>query len=119
EAAAALAEYAHGLGLDAAAVDLSGGLPSGADLVVNTIPGGAAATLAFDQSLARATLLEIAYDPWPSPLVERWAGPVVSGLDMLLHQAVAQVRIFVAGDPHEALPDEPGILAAMRAALTG
>ncbi|HWL02776.1 MAG TPA: shikimate dehydrogenase [Microbacteriaceae bacterium] len=117
EAAGALADYARGLALEAVAVDLARGIPTGADLVVNTIPGGAAAGFAFDESLTRTTLLEIAYDPWPSPLVERWAGPVVSGLDMLLHQAVAQVRIFVMGDPHEALPGEPGVLAAMRAVL--
>jgi shikimate dehydrogenase len=36
---------------------------------------------------------------------------------MLLHQAVIQVRIFVSGDPHLELPDEPQVIAAMRAAL--
>lgn len=118
DAAAALADYARDLDLTATAADLLGALPAGADLVVNTIPGEAAADLALDESLTRTVLLEIAYDPWPSPLVARWVGPVVSGLDMLLHQAVAQVRVFVTGDPHEVLPDESAVLAAMRAGLT-
>lgn len=117
DAARALADYATGLGLTSEPADLLATLPTSVDLVVNTVPGGAAATLAFDQELAQRTLLEIAYDPWPSPLVARWIGPVVSGLDMLLHQAVAQVRIFTTGDPHTALPDEPAVLAAMRSAL--
>ena len=42
---------------------------------------------------------------------------MVSGLEMLLHQAVAQVRIFVSGSPLEVLPDEASVLAAMRAAV--
>lgn len=117
EAAEDLAGYARRLELAAETAGLADPLPAGADLVVNTIPGGVAGRLAFCDPLTRSPLLEIAYDPWPSPLASRWAGPVVSGLDMLLHQAVAQVRIFVTGDPHEPLPAEAGILAAMRAAL--
>lgn len=117
DAARELADYSTNLGLEAKPVELEAMLPSDVDLVVNTIPGGAAATLAFDDTLAERPLLEIAYDPWPSPLAARWAAPVVSGLEMLLHQAVAQVRIFTTGGPHETLPDEPAVLAAMRNVL--
>jgi shikimate dehydrogenase len=63
-------------------------------------------------------LFDVAYDPWPSPLAQLW-GPgatVISGIDMLLRQAVAQIRIFVAGDPDVELPDEESVLRAMRAA---
>jgi len=115
-AAADLASYAETLGAVGESRRLDEALPSDVDLVVNTIPGGAAADIAFDARLTERALFEIAYDPWPSPLVSRWSGPVVSGLDMLVHQALAQVRIFVTGDPHEALPDEERVLAAMRAA---
>jgi len=117
-AAGALADYARGLGLAASKADLAAPLAGSADLVVNTIPGGAAAELELDEALTVRALFEIAYDPWPSPLVARWSGPVVSGLDMLLHQAVAQVRTFVTGDPHVTLAEEPAILAAMRTALS-
>lgn len=50
----------------------------------------------------------------PSP-----GGPVVcSGLDLLVHQAVVQVRLFTGRAEDEPLPDETAILAAMRAAAT-
>lgn len=117
EAAESLAAYARGLGMQASTADVAERLVGGADLVVNTIPGGAAGAIAFDPALTRRPLLEVAYDPWPSPLVDRWAGLVVSGLDMLLHQALAQVRAFRTGDPHEPLPDEAAVLAAMREAV--
>jgi shikimate dehydrogenase len=42
---------------------------------------------------------------------------VLSGLAMLVHQALLQVRIFVAGDALEPLPDEDRVLAAMLAAV--
>ncbi|WP_236720084.1 hypothetical protein [Rathayibacter sp. VKM Ac-2630] len=90
-------------------------------LVVSTLPGGASGALAVpDAVVAASTLFDVAYSPWPSPLAVRWraeGSPVVSGLGMLLHQALVQVRIFVAGDPAVPLPREDEVLAAMRAAL--
>jgi shikimate dehydrogenase len=65
-------------------------------------------------------LLDVAYAPWPSRLAERWTaagGAAVSGLAMLLWQAVAQVRFFVTGDDRLVLPDEDAMVVAMRAAL--
>lgn len=44
-------------------------------------------------------LLDVAYDPWPSAIATAWqqaGGTVVSGLEMLLYQAVEQVRLFAA-----------------------
>jgi shikimate dehydrogenase len=43
--------------------------------------------------------------------------PVVSGIDMLIWQAVAQLRIFVGGNPNEELPNEIAVLEAMRHAV--
>lgn len=90
-----------------------------ADLTIATLPGGAALD---DAQLVRLAgtggpLFDVAYDPWPSPLARRWEGPVVTGLGMLLHQAVLQVRIFVSGERDEPLPGEDGVVAAMREAL--
>ena len=42
-------------------------------------------------------LLDVAYNPWPSVLASAWeasGGAVVSGLEMLLYQAVEQVLLF-------------------------
>jgi len=122
ERAAALRELAASVGLtieidtfDAPRDD------SATDLVVSTLPGGADAPIAFDAALrARVPLLDVAYEPWPTRLGQAWAdasGTVLGGLAMLVHQALLQVRIFVAGDPFAPLPDEDAVLAAMLAAV--
>lgn len=75
-----------------------------ADLVVATLPPRGADGLAAAMDQARtpvrpgAVLLDAAYDPWPSALADHWAragGVIVPGLEMLLYQAVEQVRLFV------------------------
>lgn len=93
-----------------------------ADLVVSTVPGGT--DLGFEASaelIASSALLDVAYDPWPTPLAAGWiagGGTVVHGLGMLLHQALLQVRVFVHGDPNEPLDDEDAVLDVMRAAVS-
>jgi shikimate dehydrogenase len=92
---------------------------SDADAVVSTIPNGAEFALPVPDRLG-GTLLDVAYHPWPSALASRWSeagGVVISGLEMLLHQAVHQIRIFVAGNPEVPLRDEAAVIAAMRAAV--
>ena len=90
------------------------------DLTVATLPSGTALPQDVAARLAETggTLFDAAYAPWPSALAAAWgAAPVVSGLGMLLHQAVRQIRIFLHGDPVSPLPDEEAVLAAMRATL--
>jgi shikimate dehydrogenase len=72
-----------------------------ADVVISTLPPRAADTLASEvAALKTATpgvLLDVAYDPWPSLIASVWragGGAVVPGLEMLLYQAVEQVRLF-------------------------
>ena len=92
-----------------------------AALVVSTVPGGADLGVAASEALMRrAMLLDVAYSPWPTALAAQWfaaGGTVVHGLEMLLHQALLQVRIFVAGDPFAELPDEAAVLDVMRRSL--
>jgi shikimate dehydrogenase len=89
--------------------------------VISTLPGVTALDLPFAEPVRReAVLFDVAYDPWPSPLAASWAelgGTVVSGLSMLLHQALGQVRIFVTGDPQVTLEREDEVLTAMRSAV--
>lgn len=93
------------------------------DLVISTLPGDAGAEFAAAQELrASARLFDVAYSPWPSPLAASWAeagGAADSGVEMLLWQALAQVRIFLGGDPEVPLPDEDRVLGAMRLAGVG
>jgi shikimate dehydrogenase len=89
--------------------------------VVSTLPGASDHGMTYPEAVrGGAVLLDVAYEPWPSELAKMWTameGTVVSGLEMLLHQAVGQVRIFVTGTEGGALPRELEVIAAMRAAV--
>lgn len=90
------------------------------DAVVSTIPPRAEFPVRLARRSDAPTLLDVAYAPWPTPLAAAWTdagGRVVHGLEMLLHQAVHQIRIFVAGDPAIPLPDEEAVIRAMRSAV--
>lgn len=120
--APALLDLAERLGIDASLVGFEA--PRGAaDLVVSTLPGTAALVREFPPALtASAPLLDVAYDPWPTALARHWlesGGTAHSGLGMLLHQAHAQVRVFVGGDPERPLERDAEVLAVMRGALEG
>jgi shikimate dehydrogenase len=68
------------------------------DVVVSTVPKGAADPLAGQLRWRPATvLLDALYDPWPTPLAaaaEAAGCRVASGLDLLLAQAVGQFEQF-------------------------
>jgi shikimate dehydrogenase len=77
-----------------------------AEVLVSTIPADVAARYA-DTFAAIPVLLDAVYDPWPTPLataVTAAGGRVISGLQMLLHQAFAQVEQFTGlPAPREAM----------------
>jgi shikimate dehydrogenase len=84
-----------------------------ADVVISTVPGGVAdEVVAAIRWRPTAVLLDAVYDPWPTPLAAAAAAagcPIVSGLDLLLAQAVRQFGLFT---------HRPAPVAQMRAALT-
>jgi shikimate dehydrogenase len=68
-----------------------------ADLVISTLPGGAADPLNATRWQPGTMVLDVVYAPWPTSLAGSAlaAGcPVVSGLTLLLYQAVAQVELM-------------------------
>jgi shikimate dehydrogenase len=80
---------------------------------VSTTPAGALDGFAAesDPGPGAPPLLDVVYAPWPTPLAARYAaagGVVVPGLEMLLHQAAAQVRLMTGLEAP---------LGAMRASL--
>ncbi|MGH3984703.1 MAG: shikimate dehydrogenase [Pseudonocardiaceae bacterium] len=85
---------------------ICGGLPDGAvpeaDVVISTLPPGAADALAGQQQWStRPVVLDVVYTPWPTPLAASALSAgcrIVSGLAVLLHQAVAQVRLMTGRD---------------------
>jgi shikimate dehydrogenase len=113
-AASELLAVAGRLGL---AVELVGWEEPGAgpawSLLVSTVPAGAADPYA--ERIAAGTLtaravLDVIYHPWPTPLAEaarRSGAATVSGFELLLHQAAAQVKLMTGC---------PAPVEAMRAA---
>jgi shikimate dehydrogenase len=91
------------------------------DAVVSTLPNGTALELSFAESTRRgAILFDVAYKPWPTTLAQSWyaaGGSVIPGIEMLVEQALVQVRVFVNGSPDAVLDREELVLAAMRAAV--
>ncbi|WGH84511.1 shikimate dehydrogenase family protein [Auritidibacter ignavus] len=101
--------------------------------VISTLPPGAASE--FAHSLSGYTwlppLLDVAYDPWPSQLALVWhrnGGQVISGMEMLLYQAVEQVKLLTAElraehearqatRSHQAEPDWDAVTVAMAEAI--
>ncbi len=107
-----LRETAERLGMRPA---VSGGLfeeplPA-ADLVISTLPGGAADPLRSAHWQPGTMVLDVVYASWPTPFAQSALAvgcPVVSGLTVLLYQAVAQVELMTG---------HPGPVEAMRTAL--
>lgn len=92
------------------------------DITIATLPSGTVlgAETAGPLGDTGGVLFEAAYAPWPSALAAGWrGGEVISGLAMLLHQAVRQVRVFVHGDPRRELEGEAHVRDEMIRALVG
>ena len=107
-----LRETAERLGMRPTISDglLTEPLPA-ADLVISTLPGGAADPLTATRWKPDTMVLDVVYAPWPTPFAgsAQAAGcPVVSGLTVLLYQAVAQVELMTG---------RAGPVEAMRTAL--
>lgn len=120
-AATQLAAHRMGVQVDVRRWDeteRAGSVVADAQLVVSTVPAGAADSLGellearlAPGDTAGGVLLDAVYHPWPSPLARGYAaggGAVAPGSAMLLHQAGEQVRLMTG---------RPAPLAAMRTAL--
>ena len=67
-----------------------------ADLVISTAPAGVTDSIELPAKTS-APYFEALYKPWPTPASAMWAsrgGKVIDGLDLLIHQALAQIAIF-------------------------
>ena len=75
------------------------------DLLVSTVPAGAADFYAERAGGSRpgpGAVLDVVYAPWPTPLAQAAAksgAVVVSGFDLLLHQAARQVELMTGLKP--------------------
>jgi shikimate dehydrogenase len=73
---------------------------AGQRLIISTVPAGAAdfaAKIVAELAPAPATVFDVVYHPWPTPLASaaaRAGAVVVGGFDLLLHQAALQVELL-------------------------
>ena len=110
--AAALESLGKRLGVAVSVHQLTDRQLPAADVVVSTIPADASAPLAERVADRSRVVLDVGYHPWPTPLAEaaaRHGRVVVTGLDLLVHQAARQVELMTG--------HSPAPLAQMRAAV--
>jgi shikimate dehydrogenase len=71
-----------------------------ADVVVSTVPAQAGALV--EPPDRPGLLVDVLYDPWPTPLAGAWrdaGGTAVGGLELLVRQAVEQVLLMAGRRP--------------------
>jgi shikimate dehydrogenase len=81
------------------------------DVLVSTIPAAAQTDDLVALAATAGVVFEVLYDPWPTPLAAAAVDsgrPLVSGHDLLVHQAALQVELMTG---------ETAPMAAMRTAL--
>lgn len=117
ESTAAVGELSAALGLAATRTGMTADevadVADALQLAVSTVPAGAADHLAPVLAGVPA-LVDVIYHPWPTPLAAAGAPgrTTVTGLDMLLHQALTQFALITGVEaPADALRD------ALRAAV--
>jgi shikimate dehydrogenase len=89
----------RGIGIDVASFDDD--LSAPVDVVISTVPSQAVSEQADSIIAASGALFDVIYNPWPTSLAaaaEQAAKPVVSGLDLLAHQAAIQVQLMTGSD---------------------
>lgn len=116
DAAQTVADLAQKLGLVPDVADLTPKTLD-CDLLVSTLPADIAAPwTVVARNVATTALLDASYHPWPTPLAQAWnragGSQVASGRDMLVWQAVGQVRLMTGVDF-----DDASVVEAMRNAV--
>ncbi len=97
ERARPVADFAGQLGLQVTWRPWEGPVPAG-DLLISTVSAGAIAEdRAAEFAASAPVVFDAIYDPWPTPLAvaaEATGRTVVNGLDLLVGQAVVQLRLM-------------------------
>lgn len=79
---------------------LDGGAVVG-EVAVSTVPAAAQSDAVVAVTASAAVMFEVVYDPWPTPLAAAALAReqvLVTGLDLLVHQALIQFAMFTGHD---------------------
>jgi len=93
---------------------------STSDIVVSSLPSNAVLPSEAIECIVAELLFDVVYEPWPTALAKEWERrglESISGMHMLLWQAVRQARVFYGESVDKPLPREEQVVAAMRTAV--
>ena len=113
-------EKISSFGLEASIASAEQSSVTGVDLVISTVPGSAFAELWAEMGSGTKTnsgfLFDVAYDPWPSPASKAWGEKSISGLELLIWQAIEQVKLFADSSGIAVEADDQELYLAMKVA---
>lgn len=123
EKSSEIANFAISLDLDAAVAEIDAGSIATADLVMSLVPNGTFEQLWQELSeihvLRKGWLFDVSYNPWPSVAANAWDSKlVISGLEMLIWQAIKQVELFATSLSMSVTIDEDELYSVMKAAVS-
>lgn len=115
-------EFGLSLGLAVSGSAMSAQSLIDSDLVLSLVPAGSFVDTWSEVDKAQAAregwLFDAAYNPWPTLPATSWGSErVISGLEMLIWQAIEQVALFAASANHELELDRPALYKVMKKAL--
>ena len=118
-----IADFARSLGLAAVVAQIDIASIASADLVVSLVPPGAFEQMWTDLSRAQHAkggwLFDVSYNPWPSTAAIAWDSKlVISGLEMLIWQAIKQVELFSDSIQSSVTIDKEKLYAVMKEAVS-
>jgi len=71
------------------------------DLLVSTVPGDAVGARSYELVDSSRAVFDVVYDPWPTALghaAQESGVPLLSGIDLLAHQAALQVELMTGSE---------------------
>lgn len=123
ESAKKLSDFSESLGFSSSLQPASSEALLSADLVMSLVPAGSFTDLwneiSQNSSPRTGTLFDVAYNPWPSEAALAWgSGSVISGIEMLIWQAIEQVQLFISATGLEREIDRDSLYQVMKYALS-
>lgn len=117
-----LVQFAGEIGLDAESSELSPETVLNSDLVLSLVPAGSYMEIwkSFEASQAQIFpwIFDVSYSPWPSLIAKACGeGKVISGLEMLIWQAIAQIEFFLQHTGSSRIVDREGLYQTMKEAV--
>jgi shikimate dehydrogenase len=116
--------FGRSLGLEVSGANVSAEVLRASDLVLSLVPTGSFedvwADLSSSSDYPAGWLFDASYNPWPSIPARSWGSDrVISGLEMLIWQAIEQVALFAASAGRGVELDRSQLYSVMKAAVSG